>query len=101
MREIWDLQRRLIRRQPRQIESATSHPRFRAAYDFLLLREQAGEKLDGAGQWWTEYQEQNPISQQKMTDGLNGRGGKGKGRGGNKKRPYKPRKRSSQPSNNQ
>ena len=55
-REIWDLQGRLQRRNKRSIESAFKHPRFRAAYDFLLLREQAGEELDGLGQWWTDFQ---------------------------------------------
>ena len=60
MREIWDLQHRLERRQPRRVEELASHPRFRAAYDFLLLREESGEDLGGAGQWWTEYQEAHP-----------------------------------------
>ncbi len=55
-REIWELQLRLQRRNKRSIDSAFSHPRFRAAYDFLLLREEAGEDLDGLGQWWTDYQ---------------------------------------------
>jgi poly(A) polymerase len=55
-REIWDLQGRLQRRNKRSIESTFKHPRFRAAYDFLLLREQAGEELDGLGQWWTDFQ---------------------------------------------
>ena len=32
------------------------HPRFRAAYDFLLLREEAGEELNELGQWWTNFQ---------------------------------------------
>jgi poly(A) polymerase len=54
MREIWDLQHRLVAR--RQAQRLASHPRFRAAYDFLLLREQAGEALDGAGDWWTRFQ---------------------------------------------
>ncbi len=60
MREIWDLQRRLERRLPKQLESTIGHARFRAAYDFLLLREQNGEQLDNAGDWWTDYQVQNP-----------------------------------------
>ena len=55
-REIWELQSRLQRRNKRSIESAFNHPRFRAAYDFLLLREEAGEELDGLGQWWTDFQ---------------------------------------------
>ena len=54
MREIWELQHRLeSRRSPTRL---VSHPRFRAAYDFLLLREQAGEDLAGAGDWWTRQQ---------------------------------------------
>lgn len=60
MREIWELQHRLIARKPKQLESVASHGRFRAAYDFLLLREQSGEKLDGAGKFWTEFQQQHP-----------------------------------------
>lgn len=63
MREIWDAQRRLIRRMPKQIEGIYTHPRFRAAYDFLLLREHIGEDVDNAGSWWTRYQQQNPDDQ--------------------------------------
>ena len=36
------------------------HRRFRAAYDFLLLREQAGEDTGELGSWWTEIQELPP-----------------------------------------
>lgn len=61
MREIWNLQRRLIKHLPKQIESITTHSRFRAAYDFLLLREEAGESLGNAGKWWTDYQKKHPI----------------------------------------
>ncbi|NKB34112.1 MAG: polynucleotide adenylyltransferase PcnB [Pseudomonadales bacterium] len=55
-REIWELQNRLQRQNRRSIESVFNHPRFRAAYDFLLLREEAGEELGGLGQWWTDFQ---------------------------------------------
>ncbi len=55
-KEIWELQFRLVRNNKRSVESAFNHPRFRAAYDFLLLREEAGEDLDGRGQWWTTFQ---------------------------------------------
>jgi poly(A) polymerase len=54
MREIWDLQHRLVQR--RSPQKLAAHPRFRAAYDFLLLREQAGEALQEAGAWWTQFQ---------------------------------------------
>ena len=55
-REIWELQLRMARRNKRTIETVLQHPRFRAAYDFLLLREEAGEDLGGLGEWWTAYQ---------------------------------------------
>jgi poly(A) polymerase len=63
IREIWDLQLRLPNRRGRKLKQVVEHPRFRAAYDFLLLREQAGENLDGLGDWWTEYQVENPVPQ--------------------------------------
>lgn len=55
MREIWELQSRLERRDPRRAVALLDHPRLRAAYDFLLLREQAGEIVGEAGAWWTEF----------------------------------------------
>ncbi|MFP8966665.1 polynucleotide adenylyltransferase PcnB [Pokkaliibacter sp. CJK22405] len=57
MKEIWELQFRLPRRQGKRAEQLLGHPRFRAAYDFLRLREIAGEDLDGLGQWWEDYQQ--------------------------------------------
>ena len=64
MRDIWYLQYRLPNRNKAQ--SLVRHKRFRAAYDFLLLREQAGEKLDNLGEWWTEYQDANETERQTM-----------------------------------
>jgi poly(A) polymerase len=57
MREIWEFQPRLERRQGRRAAELVDHRRFRAAYDFLLLREQAGEETGDLGSWWTEFQE--------------------------------------------
>jgi len=54
--EIWELQDRLRIRTKRNIEKIFNHSRFRAAYDFLLLREQSGEELQDLGQWWTDFQ---------------------------------------------
>ena len=56
IREIWELQLRLPKRFGTRAEQTLEHPRFRAAYDLLLLREQSGESLDDLGQWWTQYQ---------------------------------------------
>ncbi|RLQ20477.1 polynucleotide adenylyltransferase PcnB [Seongchinamella sediminis] len=59
MREIWEFQLRLQRRQGKKAAELVEHRRFRAAYDFLLLREQAGEDTGGLGDWWTEFQTLN------------------------------------------
>lgn len=55
-REIWELQFKLEQRTRRNVNGTINHPRFRAAYDFLLLREESGEDLGKIGQWWTEFQ---------------------------------------------
>ena len=59
MRDIWVLQLRLETRGRRSLR-VLNHPRFRAAYDFLLLRAAAGEVPVSLGDWWTEFQESNP-----------------------------------------
>src|SRR5690606_23058461 len=56
MRDIWDLQHHLTQRNGMRAIRLLDHPRFRAAYDFLLMREEAGEQLDGLGSWWTHFQ---------------------------------------------
>lgn len=59
MREIWSLQLSLPKTQGKRPHKTFSHPRFRAAYDFLLLREEAGETATEFGPWWTEFQKEN------------------------------------------
>jgi poly(A) polymerase len=61
MREIWEMQLRLPRIQSRKSIELLSLPRFRASYDFLLLREQSGENLDGIGSWWTRFQAEHGV----------------------------------------
>ena len=70
IREIWELQLRLPRRQGKRAERLMEHPRFRAAYDLLILRENSGEQLDGLGKWWTDYQTQNPQIRSHMSRDL-------------------------------
>ena len=60
MREIWELQLRLAKTQSRKATELLTHPRFRAAYDFVLLREQSGEDLKGMGKFWTRLQQEHP-----------------------------------------
>lgn len=62
MREIWEMQSRLTRTQGKRVIELMGKRRFRAAYDFLLLREQAGEDCNGLGKIWTDLQiEHGPI----------------------------------------
>lgn len=56
MREIIGLQPRFERREGKRALRLLSHPRFRAAYDFLLLRAASGEVSDELANWWTEIQ---------------------------------------------
>lgn len=61
MREIWEMQLRMTRTNSKKVPDMYAHPRFRAAYDFILLREQSGEKLNGLGDFWTQYQDTHPA----------------------------------------
>ncbi|WP_343034748.1 polynucleotide adenylyltransferase PcnB [Thiomicrorhabdus cannonii] len=64
MRDIWNLQYRLPKRQGARAQKLTEHPRFRAAYDFLGVRVAAGEsQFAELFDWWTEYQEKDPVEQ--------------------------------------
>jgi len=70
MREIWDLQGRLPLRAGKRAVRLMEHQRFRAAYDFLLLRENAGEDCQGLGKWWTEFQDADEARQEEMLAAL-------------------------------
>ena len=60
IREIWSLQVRLGNRSGKRAYRLLTLPRFRAAYDFLLLRAQSIEPdLQPLCDWWTDFQEVN------------------------------------------
>ena len=69
MREIWALQSRLFNNQGRRALRFIEHPRFRAAYDFLALRAQAGEDVAELVQWWTDFQVLPPLEREQSTAG--------------------------------
>ncbi|WP_296247957.1 polynucleotide adenylyltransferase PcnB [Pseudomonas sp. UBA4194] len=73
IREIWDMQERLPRRSGKRADLLLDNPRFRAGYDFLLLREKAGEETDGLGEWWTDYQDANDSERREMIAELGGK----------------------------
>jgi poly(A) polymerase len=56
MEEIWFLQPRFEQRTKKRVHRLLTHPRFRAAYDFLLLRAAEGPEIAELGEWWTQVQ---------------------------------------------
>ncbi|KAB1854611.1 polynucleotide adenylyltransferase PcnB [Acinetobacter tandoii] len=57
IREVWEMQTRLLNPKPQQIEALSNHARFRAGFDFLLLREKSGDNTtQSMGSWWDAYQ---------------------------------------------
>ncbi len=72
IRQIWTLQPSLEKCRPRQVWSLLSHIRFRAAYDFLLLRAQTQlqQNLQPMAQWWTDIQTQDRAGKETMINAL-------------------------------
>jgi poly(A) polymerase len=57
MKEILLLQRRFLNRKGVRAARLLEHKRFRAAYDFLVLRSRCGEVDPEIADWWTEAQQ--------------------------------------------
>ena len=69
VREIWGLQPRLVNRRGHGAANRLlAHPRFRAAYDFLLLRAESGEDVAEHARWWTRIQEVDDGERRSMLE---------------------------------
>jgi len=88
-KEMMLMQLRLQRTKGKRALGTLGHPRFRAAYDFLVLRAQAGEADPELAAFWTKIQEMSPQDQAAAVDAGPGGGGTGQGR----RRRRRPRKR--------
>ncbi len=76
-REIWAFQARLKRRNGKRAARLVEMARFRAAYDFLLLRIESGEdEFKALGDWWTEFQESDEERRGNMASEAPSAGGK-------------------------
>ncbi|HEV2614807.1 MAG TPA: polynucleotide adenylyltransferase PcnB [Gammaproteobacteria bacterium] len=53
--DMWRLQFRMKKRHRRTVQKVATHPRFRAAYDFLLLRAESGEDVRTTADWWLKF----------------------------------------------
>jgi poly(A) polymerase len=67
MREIWSVQPRFDRRNGRTPFKLLEHPRFRAAYDFMLLRAESGEIEAEIADWWTRFYDAGAEQRNQMT----------------------------------
>jgi poly(A) polymerase len=56
IKEIWSLQGRFEQRSGARPARLLTHPRFRAGYDFLLIRARGGDAPEELAQWWTAFQ---------------------------------------------
>jgi poly(A) polymerase len=91
-REVWLLQERLESRSAKFVQRTLDHKRFRAAFDFLVLRAESEEKLRPKANWWHDIQEEDGEGQERMIVHL----GKGSSKGSNKEKGNsRKRKRSS------
>lgn len=72
MREMFALQPRLEHPRGRRALRVIEHPRFRAAYDLLLLRAEYGMASPEITDWWTRVQEVSPEERARMADALTG-----------------------------
>ncbi len=72
IKDIWILQDKLGRREGKRAFKTLEHPKFRAGYDFLLLRAQieATPELDELAHWWTDFQEVSNEARIQMIKGV-------------------------------
>jgi poly(A) polymerase len=66
IKEIWSLQPRFEQRAGARPFRLLEHPRFRAAYDFLVIRGESGEAPAALVEWWTTFQEAGQAEREAM-----------------------------------
>lgn len=66
IKEIWALQPRFEQRAGTRPFRLLEHPRFRAGYDFLALRAQAGEAAQDLSDWWARFQDADDAAREAM-----------------------------------
>jgi len=76
IRQIWVMQLRFKRMHGKGVYTTLHHPRFRAAYDFLLLRASVHEQLQQQADFWTHIQDLSPEAIRSLIFGKRARNGK-------------------------
>src|SRR4051812_20259365 len=77
MRDIWSMQPRFERRSGKSPHKLLEHLRFRAGYDFLLLRCASGEIDAELGEWWTAFYEGDDATREDLIASANQPAGAG------------------------
>jgi poly(A) polymerase len=70
MREIWLMQPRFEKRTGSAAFGLVDQPRFRAAFDFMRLRADAGEVDEVLADWWQEFSMASDEMRQDMVDAV-------------------------------
>ncbi len=73
MREVWLLQPRFLKRSGKRPFRLLAHPRFRAAYDFLQIREAAGEVPPELVEWWRAFVEEDRDGRRRLIQRIQNR----------------------------
>jgi poly(A) polymerase len=68
MREIWLMQPRFERRQGNAVMTLVEQPRFRAGFDFLRLRGDAGEIDAELANWWEDFSVADDAGRRSLID---------------------------------
>jgi len=66
IKDIWALQPRFEKRAGRAPMRLVEQPRFRAGFDFLVLRAQSGEIDAETADWWQEFQQADTARREAM-----------------------------------
>jgi poly(A) polymerase len=66
IKEIWSLQARFEQRSGSRPFRLLEHPRFRAGYDFLLLRARSGDAPEELADWWLRFQDASDAERSGM-----------------------------------
>lgn len=74
IKDIWILQLKLHSRIGKQPYKTLRHPRFRPAFDFMLIREKSSGKKRNLGKWWTSFQNNDDNKRKLLIDSLKHKG---------------------------
>jgi len=66
MSEIWRLQIRFENLSQKKVYRLFTHPRFRAAYDFMLIRSESDQFDKNLSRWWEEFVTSDDNTRKKL-----------------------------------